>query len=1165
MFIRDSQAVTLFIKPSGSMRSSRLTVFLLVACLLECRLSYSQTDPLITLRKKDVPLQEVLDEIQSKTGYAYFGEGDWPELAHKVNVSVRNASIRQVLDLCFLDQPVIYELDDKAHFIFIRLRKKEERCIRGRIVDEDSDPIIGATIVAQGDASAVSNDAGYFEITTRFSDSKLVITRVGFEQQVVPLTPLVKEPTITLRSQTTEMAEAVVLHTGYQDVKRKSSAGSFDEVDNELLNRRVSTNILDRIDGVTSGVLFNRNTGGTVNASQVTIRGRSTIYANPNPLVVVDNFPYPGNINTINPADVESITVLKDAAAAAIWGAASGNGVIVITTKKGKASRQPALGFTSGITVGARPDLYYKKVLSSGDYIDIEEYLWGQGFYQPYLMNPQFPALSPVVEILDSSLNGYYDKNTAKEKIDELRRVDTRTDLGKYFYRSSWNSQYALNVTGGDTQDQYYLSAGYDRNLSNLVRNEYDRVTLMANNSFDVIRKKVELQTGLAWTTTRSYLNNTGGTGINYPYLQLADAHGNSLPVNFGLRMPYVDTVGQSGGGGLLDWHFSPLGELQQADNRVRLTDYRINIGLRYRIRKGLSLQGFYQFGSGDSVLVNYYSQKTYYARNLINSFAQDVGGVLRFPVPRGGILNEVNDYYAVNNVRVQISFTDTLFRHGLLNAVGGAEVRDVEGNQRTSWQYGYNPDLATATPVDYLNTYPEYTTGVPIQLPYRDGTVATTEHYLSYYAVAGYSWRNRYLISASARRDESNLFGVRTNQKGVPLWSAGLAWDISSERFYRLRTIPFLKLRITDGLTGNIDRNLSAYTTANINGGVNGYGSPTATIINPPNPNLRWERINIFNLGLDFALPGAKFGGTVEYYIKTGVDLIGPNLIDPTAGVSIFEENSAGMRDHGVDLTLHSDHTIGHIRWSSALLFSYVQDNVTNYKVRLGSVGDYLDDSKINPLVGHPLYSVYALGWKGLDPKSGAPTGVLKGNGSLDYGSIFSSDNLGDLIYKGPVNPSVFGSWRNGLAWKQWALSVNIVYKMGHVLRRSSIFYSQVYFGASPGNPDYERRWQHPGDEKFTNVPSISYPPDLLRDAFYQNSEVLIIKGDHIRLQDVQLAYDWKKQNHPGLPFELMRLYLYANNLGILWKANHFGIDPDFPGGMPSPRTLAFGVKIEY
>ena len=1148
------------------MRSNRLTAFLLVVCLLKCRLSYSQTDPLVTLSEKDVPLQKILDEIQTKTGYAYYGEGDWPKIARRVSVSVRNASVRRVLELCFLDQPLLYELDDQDRYIFIRPREKVERHLHGWIVDDHKDPVGEASIVARGDASTVSNDAGAFDLVTHFSDSRLSISSIGYEKQELSLPSQGEEITVILRSQTNALTEAIVLHTGYQDVKRKASAGSFDEVDNNLLNRRVSTNVLDRIDGVTSGVLFNKNIVASANQSQISIRGRSTIYANPDPLIVVDNFPYPGDIHTINPADVESITVLKDAAAAAIWGANSGNGVIVITTKKGKAGQVPRFSFSSSLTGDARPDLYYQKTMSTSDYIDVEGYLWGQGFYQVYLQNPAFPAVSPVVEVLDSMQHNELSAGVGQSKIDALRKLDTRKDLAHYFYRPGLNSQYALSATGGDEKDQDYFSAGYDQNLNNLVRNQYDRVTLMGNNSCNLVPGRLEMTTGLAWTTIKSYLNNTGeGSSVAYPYAQLADAMGNPLPVNFGLRMPYADTVGQANGGGLLDWHYAPLAELRNADNKVSLIDYRISIGLRYTIRKGLDFRAFYQYGNGDSDLVNYYSPKTYYARNLINSFAQHAGGELQFPVPKGGIVQESDDAYTASNLRLQVSYADTLLRYGLLNALGGLETRDIERKLRTGWQYGYNPEPGTEMPVDYLNTYAQYTTGLPIQLPYQDGTAGTSEHYLSFYALAGYSWRNRYLITASARRDESNLFGVRTNQKGVPLWSAGLAWDISKERFYFVRSVPFLKLRITDGYTGNVDRALSAYTTANVNIGLNNFGSGSATIINPPNPYLRWERIHIVNLGADFATSGGKFGGTIEYFVKSGVDLIGPTLIDPTTGVSVLQENSAKMRNRGVDLILRADHRIDAIRWGSALLFSYVLDRVTDYKAPSGSVGDYLSPATINPLVGHPLYSVYALQWGGLDHHTGGPIGFLDGKNTSDYQRILNSKDLHDLLYKGPVNPPVFGSWRNAIYWKQWGLSFNIVYKLSYNFRRNSIFYSDVYFGVSAGSPDYERRWQHPGDEKSTNVPSMPFPPDEQRDEFYRYSEVLIVKGDHIRLQDLQLSYDWNKQSNPRLPFRLIRLYLYANNLGILWKANHSGIDPDYLSGMPNARTLAFGVTIEY
>jgi hypothetical protein len=255
----------------------------------------------------------------------------------------------------------------------------------------------------------------------------------------------------------------------------------------------------------------------------------------------------------------------------------------------------------------------------------------------------------------------------------------------------------------------------------------------------------------------------------------------------------------------------------------------------------------------------------------------------------------------------------------------------------------------------------------------------------------------------------------------------------------------------------------------------------------------------------------------------------------------------------------------IGTVRWSSVLLFSYVQDRVTVYKEKIGPVSTYFVANVINPFVGRPLYALYALEWKGLDPQTGDPQGVLGGKVSKDYGSILNSGNLNDMVYMGPSTPRAFGGWRNSLVWHQWGLSWNIVYKLGYVFRRNSIFYSQVYNGTSAGHSDYERRWQNPGDEKLTNVPSMIYPFDRTRDGFYQNSTVLVEKGDHIRLQDLQLSYELTRPAYPRLPVSMVRFYLYANNLGILWKANHAGIDPDYVTGMPNPRTLAIGMKTDF
>lgn len=1149
------------------MWTSKLTVILLFVCLLKGRPVSAQSEggKLISLKEKDAPLETVLMDIRDRIGFSYYGESGWPQLSRPVSFTVEKATLKEVLDLCFRDQPLSYTIHSDKRSIEVSLRPREDREVHGFVYDENKSPVPGAYIMASGEISTLTGDNGEFTFRLHLANSHLFVSSIAFESQDVAIPERGKDVNIFLRSRVGSL-EAVVVHTGYYDVKRGHTTGSVDQIDNNLLNRRISTNILDRIDGIASSVLFNKNVLTGVNQSTITIRGRSTIYANPNPLIVLDNFPYPGDLNNINPADVESITVLKDAAAASIWGAFSGNGVIVLTTKKGRLNQAPRISFTSSLTVGQKPNLYYQKILSSGDYIDIEDSLFHWGYYAPQLNAPLAlsSALPPVVETMDSATQGLLSPADSAAEVNAYRKIDTRKDLKKYFYRPSLNSQYALSVSGGGSQDQYYLSAGYDQDISNSVRNLYDRVTLTGNNTHQIVPGKLELSTGFGFAASMTYFNNPGGSGVNYPYVPLADAQGNPLAVPYQFRMPYANSLD---GGSLLDWHFRPLQELQNADNKLTLTDYRINIGLKYSILKGLEARAYYQFGHGDSDVVNYYSPQTWTDRNMINQYTQisGTGTVSATPVPIGGIFHEVTTTYTANNVRGQLNYSSDSLFHGRLNVLGGAEVRDLEGNQNTNVLYGYDPSNGSSIPVDYVHSYPTYPGGVPKQIPYSDAKVGTVERYISYYSNAEYTYKGRYMVTASARRDESNVFGVRTNQKGVPLWSGGVGWEISREDFYHFYPIPFLKLRFTDGYNGNVDRNVSAYTTATINQGVNAYNAVTSTVINPPDPELRWEKIHIYNWGLDFASAKNRVAGTIEYYIKSGIDLIGQSLVDPTTGVSIFTGNTADMRDHGVDLTLRTDNSFGAVRWNSVLLFSYVLDKVTKYEEKLGSVQNYLSQTTINPLTGKPLYSVYALRWGGLTADSGNPQGVLKGKPTDSYSAVLGSTDLSNLVYKGPVNPPVFGSWRNTFYWKQWGLSFNIIYKLGYVFQRNSIFYGSVFSGSSPGYLDYEKRWQKPGDEKITNVPSMIYPANALRDEFYQYSDILVVKGDHVRLQDVQIFYDLTKQANPKLPVQLLRFYLYGNNLGILWKANHVGIDPDYVTSYPNPRTLAIGVKIDY
>lgn len=1139
-----------------------VALLLLIACLQRSITGYCQTSNKVTLSERNTSLEKILIVIRKQTGITYFGDAAWPQLARKVTISVKDMFVQQALDICFKDQPLYYELVDNA--ISIHIIKSKDFILRGTILNDKQEAVPGATVISRGrgkSSSAISDESGGFSIMLGKQDTSLVFSSITYESKEIAYSGE-KELEVVMKAKILELEGAIVAHTGYQDVPKERATGSYSQVSNQVINRAVSTSILDRLDGVTPSLIFNKNIVAGTNQSTITIRGRSTINANPDPLIVVDNFPYSGNVNNINPEDIESITVLKDAAAASIWGAFSGNGVIVMTTKKGKYNQAKKWNFTTSVTMGEKPDLYYQPIMSPKDYIEVEQFLFGQGFYGTRETSPAHPVLSPVVELLIKARDTPSLASAVQTQINALKNVDTRRGLDKYLYRHSFNQLYALNFSGGGKRDHYYFSAGLNKDLSNLVRNQFNRITLNGSNTWSIIPKKLELSTDVALALSRMQNDNSGSINGPYPYIKLTDGSGNPSSVPWGLRQTYVDTVG---GGRLLDWHYRPLDELRNADDVTRLSDYRANIGLRYTILKGLNAHIYYQYQHGKQDEKNLQSLQAYDTRDLINSFTQvDAADNLSFPIPRGGIMDRTINKYDAHNIRLQLNYDHSFGADHQLNALAGWELRDVEGHHDKTRLYGYDPATGKGDSVDYVTNYPQYYVPAATRIPYQDEHYSTSDRFLSYYTNASYIYKQRYIVSASARRDESNLFGVKTNQKGVPLWSAGLAWEISRENFYRIEWLPFLKLRVTDGANGNVDRAVSAFTTAQFNGLLNDYGVPLGGIINPPNPYLRWERINIFNVGLDLASKSNRVEGSLEYYIKSGKDLIAKTVMDPTTGVTDFTGNTANMVVHGFDLALHTRNLTGVLIWSSDWLFSYVKDKVTRYTAPKATVDAYFKPGSINPVVGQPFYSVYGLRWMGLDPNTGDPLGVWNGHVDTTY-SRFITYPADSLLYKGPANPPFFGSWRNTFVWKQFELSFNIVFKLGYKFRRNSIQYTDLYNGISKGSPDYERRWQQPGDEKFTNVPSRPFPAYYSRDQFYGDSEVLIEKGDHVRLQDIKLSYDLPKKVYAKLPVLVMRFYLYANNIGVLWRANRFGIDPDYINSIPNPRTLAFGCKLEF
>ncbi|CAM4388087.1 TonB-linked outer membrane protein, SusC/RagA family [Pedobacter westerhofensis] len=1048
--------------------------------------------------------------------------------------------------------------------------------IKGRITDENGLPISNATIKVKDSKSlTISNTEGLFNLSNVQLGSTLVISSIGYKSNEIHITKSAEYLVIRMPTEDNGLNEVQVVSTGYQNIPNERTTGSFAQPIKEAFDSRVSTDILSRLNGITSGLVFNANTGNTINGQlDINIRGRSTIRANDQPLVVVDNFPYSGDLSNINPNDVASITVLKDAAASSVWGVKAGNGVIVITTKKGKINQGLKISFNSNLTIINKPNLYYNpNFLISPDYIEIEKFLFDKGKYTSALSDViNHPAISPAIEIM-ANINKL-SLSDSLSAMNRLRKIDVRKQNEEYFYRRGFTQQYAINLSGGTEKASYYISSGVDKTQQNLKANDNQRFTLNTLSTFKPL-ENLEFTAGIYYTKTLSNTDNTLNTIVNqtasyYPYIQYADSNNNHLAITRNYSNTFISSAPSKG---FLDWNYVPLNELGLTQNSNNSNDTRIVTGLKYDIIKGLNLDLKYQYQKSFSERNTYQNKDTYYARNLINQFSiLSNDQVIDYNVPVGGILNYQNGSINSQNFRAQLSFAKSIGDHDF-SILTGYELSQSTTDIKGGAMYGYDNELAIYNPVNYniyYDTNPSGGSNIP------DGVFigGTLERLRSTYAIGSYTYKQKYTLTGSTRVDGSNYFGVQTNKKSVPLWSLGSKWDVSDEDFYNIKWLPQLSLSMSYGFNGNLDRSTTGITTFYRLSNARFTKINYADVGNIGNPELKWEKIKQTKLGLTFASNDNRLTGSFEYFFKKGVDLIGSTLLAPNTGVISFNGNFAEIAGKGYDLTLNSRNFRGKFAWQTSLLISQATDKVTKYDIKATNgqlvSSDGLNGRSIVPIVGKPVYSVLSLPWGGLDPENGDPIGFINGSKSKDYAAL-NATRLEDLKYNGSARPTVFGGISNTFSYEDLSLTVNVSFKFNYYFRMPSLSYTNLFGNSIQGNSDYARRWKNQGDELETHVPSAVYPANAGRDRFYASSSILVEKGDNIRLQDIGLNYTFRKSKWTFIPINDIQLYAYINNIGVLWKATNSDVDPDFiPGSSttsiyPTPRSFSVGLKTNF
>lgn len=1051
---------------------------------------------------------------------------------------------------------LIFGLSHIAHAQFVG---------NGRVLNAATKlPLAGASISSSEGKTSVADSAGYFTIQSNAASVVLRISHTGFvsKQQSFKLQNDIQ---VILLEPASATLAAVTVNTGYQYIAPERITGSVQKIDNALLNRSVNSNVIDRLEGVASSLYFSKNTS----AKGIFIRGLGTINSNTQPLIVIDNFPYEGDINSINPNDVDNVVVLKDAGAASIWGARAANGVIVITTKKAGYGQRQRISFNSNISLSPREDIYKsREFMPTADFIALEQDLFKRGFYDASIANTvSYPVLSPVVELLAKNRSGIISGPALEDSLQRLSTLDYREQFQQYLFRPAVSQQYSLGISGGAANMNYVVNAGYDKALSNTIGNENYRATLYAALNFK-FNKKTSIGIAVNYARRENKINGLGNVSFGggksvtpYPYLQLADAAGNPLTMPKDWRSGYTDTVGA---GKLLSWKYSPLADRDLLDQTIldHETVLRLNANYVFTNWLNIDLKGQVQQNSSDGTYLQ--DINSYSTRSLLNSFTTVSGNTVKYGIPLGAVLDKSNSDGNAYSARVQVNANKEWGQHQLIG-ITGAEARSSKGESLSHRVYGYDKELLTYGMVDYVNTLPRYGTLSASRVPQNASFSKTTNRFVSLFANANYTFRKKYNLSASIRKDASNLFGVNSNQKWNPFWSLGGSWLLSEEKFYHFKWLPYLKPRVTYGYSGNIQSNLSALAIITYSNNTI-ISAPSARIISPENPDLRWEKTGILNLGIDFGGKAKRWNGSIEWYSKKGTDLLAPIPIDPTMGIQppSLTKNVAGIDTKGMDMQLSASLlTYKKFSWEADFLFSKVRSKVTKYFVEAANKGTYAGDGNfIVPLEGKDPYALISYKFAGLDPLNGDPLGYIADTISKNYVNLVRPTSFDDLEIKGTTRPPVFGNVRNSFSYGSFSLSVNIAYYFGYYFRKSTIDYNRL-LNSWRMHSDYMLRWQNPGDEKITNVPSFSYPINSNRDLFYMNSSATVLKGDHIRLQDIRLSWRMNAIRTPLL--NRAELYVYCNNLGCIWTANSDKIDPMYGDGIPPAVNYSIGFKTNF
>lgn len=1051
---------------------------------------------------KNQTLEQVTQDLRRQTGYQFVYKKEIADGLQPITVTVKNATLEQLFNRVFFFSGLEYEIVKGKTVVLKKITKNTEffkKDIWGVVTDQNDEPLPGVTVRLKGTETGVTTDIdGQFAILAEGKEPVLEFSYVGMKNKNVRVAT--KSPRfISVKLETDENLLDEVLVTGYQNIKRENATGSYQLISSKKLDERYTSSIVENLEGQIPGLMSYQNGMNGSGESALTIRGTSSFQARTNPLVVVDGLPIEGSIETINPYNIENITVLKDASAAAIYGARASNGVIVVTTKRAHQEKLQ-VDFSADLTISEKQNYDNYHWATAQEMIELERYNFNgmlsaaqakqaaelagttdipgwmtsgasalQGLLNYY--DSYRSTISPVTRLLTANYVGDLSDSDLQSQLARMARNDYRKEWSDAYDRQRVLQQYNLSLR---TRGKYLNSSivlNYKGNNQGAVKERNDQLTFSYRGDLDITKwLKASFGTNIISERAKSHMSSElSNRNFYQPYMSMYNADGSQAPMEgyIGLDEPAL----QDPALGLKDAAYYPLQELDLNFNRTRRTNIRSFANLTATILPGWTVSGHFQYEDIYSKTNGYTKAESYDMRYLYDLYTQrsvemvwDYDPVtweeVQVPmevvthhIPEGGMLSSQTSEGAHYTFRAQTGYENTFAKKHTVEALAGFEFRESHTTSTRSMLIGYDEQTQTnRTGLVSLGQLkdlqgqasaigPRYSLyGAPESSDYATSDVL--HRFYSLYFTGNYTYDRRYSASVSYRVDKTDLFGADPEFRGRPLWSVGASWNIHNEAFMKdLAWLDALKLRTSYGLTGNIDSSVSSYLTASLENEFI-YGNLGATLNTPPNDQLRWEKTASWNLGLDFSVLQNRLSGSLDYYLKRGSDLLTVTDLDPTTGWTSLTINNGKMTNRGVELQLNGEilkpQTRNSLGINAAFNIAYNRNKVTKVDHEVTSGHTNLLNYTLHK--GYPVHSLFSYRFAGLeyDEQTGMQYVTWRDHeGEVHSSEVYSDDfKVEDAVYSGSLDPKVMSSFTPEITYAGFSLSAMFSYYGGHVMR---------------------------------------------------------------------------------------------------------------------------------